>query len=206
MIGRIRGLLLEKSAPNLLVDVNGVGYEIDAPMSTIYELPEPGIGAEIVLHTHLVVREDQHTLYGFATYGERAFFRSLIRVNGVGAKLALAILSGINASTFSQCVLAQDTATLTKLPGVGKKTAERLIIEMQDRVENWAHIDSNVERTTCVSSPGKSSNAIEDAVSALIALGYKPPEASRMVRNIDNTEALASDEIIRIALQQAVST
>jgi Holliday junction DNA helicase RuvA len=201
MIGRLRGILAEKQAPALLIDVNGVGYEVDAPMSTFYDLPE--IGQEVILHTHLVVREDSQTLYGFATEGERSLFRSLIKVNGVGAKLALTILSGVSALDFIRCVEQEDAASLTKLPGVGKKTAERLIIEMKDRIKDLEGSGGKI-----VSMPGEIKtvvdNAIEDAVSALIALGYKPPEASRMVRAVDNNAELASEEIIRLALQSAV--
>jgi len=197
MIGRIRGTLLEKQAPQLLIDVNGIGYEVSAPMSTFYNLPE--LDASITLHTHLVVREDAHTLYGFATENERAMFRSLIKVNGVGAKLALTILSGISAEDFSVCIMDNDTAGLTRLPGVGKKTAERLIVEMRDKLKDWG-------TPTTEASAGKTAellqpvDAVADAVSALIALGYKPPEASKMVRIVD-TKDLPSEEIIRQALQ-----
>lgn len=201
MIGRLTGILAEKQAPALLLDVNGVGYEVDAPMSTFYVLPETG--QKVTLHTHLVVREDSQTLYGFATEGERSLFRSLIKVNGVGAKLALTILSGVSSQDFIRCVELEDAASLTKLPGVGKKTAERLIIEMKDRIKDLEGSGGKV-----VSMPGEIKpvvdNAVEDAVSALIALGYKPPEASRMVRAVENNAELASEEIIRLALQSAV--
>jgi len=196
MIGRIRGTLLEKQAPQLLVDVNGLGYEISAPMSTFYNLPE--LDASITLHTHLVVREDAHTLYGFGTENERAMFRALIKVNGVGAKLALTILSGISAEDFIVCIMDSNIAGLTRLPGVGKKTAERLIVEMRDKLKDWG--------PSSESTPGQSAallqpaDAVADAVSALIALGYKPPEASKMVRAVE-TKDLVSEEIIRQALQ-----
>lgn len=196
MIGRLRGLLLEKRAPFLLLDVQGVGYEVEAPMSTFYVLPEKG--AEVTLHTHLVVRDDAHLLYAFASEKERALFRSLIRVNGVGAKLGLAILSGIDAETFTCCIQEGDTASLTRLPGVGKKTAGRLIVEMRDRLldtpENLA-ISSGLE--------GARQGPVAEAISALIALGYKPPEAGRVVRSL-NTDGLATEEIIRQALQAIV--
>lgn len=196
MIGRLRGLLLEKRVPFLLLDVQGVGYEVEAPMSTFYVLPEKGV--EVILHTHLVVREDAHLLYAFASEKERMLFRSLIRVNGVGAKLGLAILSGIDAETFARCIQEGDTASLTRLPGVGKKTAERLIVEMRDRLldapENLA-ISSGLE--------GARQGPVADAISALVALGYKPPEAGRVVRGLD-TDGLATEEIIRQALQAAV--
>jgi len=196
MIGRLRGTLLEKHPPQLLLDVGGVGYEVDAPMSTFYVLPEPG--QMVTLHTHLVVREDSHTLYGFAAESERSLFRSLIKVNGVGAKLALTILSGINPEGFVTCVQHQDTAALVRLPGVGKKTAERLIVEMRDRLSDW-------QGTSPVAvGGGESAAPMEEAVSALIALGYKAPEASRMVRAVDGASDLDSAEIIRMALQSAV--
>jgi Holliday junction DNA helicase RuvA len=196
MIGRLRGTLLEKRPPQLLLDVGGVGYEVDAPMSTFYVLPEPG--QPVTLHTHLVVREDSHTLYGFAAESERSLFRSLIKVNGVGAKLALTILSGISPEGFVTCVQHQDTAALVRLPGVGKKTAERLIVEMRDRLSDWQ------DASPATVGGGDSAAPMEEAVSALIALGYKAPEASRMVRAVDGAAELDSAEIIRMALQSAV--
>lgn len=199
MIGRLRGILIDKQAPHLLLEVQGVGYEIEAPMSTFYDLPGPGM--EVTLFTHLLVREDAHVLCGFATAAERSLFRSLIRVSGVGAKLALAILSGISAEGFARCVQNQDAATLTRLPGIGKKTAERLIIEMRDRLESFATgSDIQYSRT---GSGARPESPVEDAVSALVALGYKPPEASRLVRAVDCAD-LPSEEIIRRALQAAV--
>jgi len=197
VIGRIRGILLVKQAPQLLIDVNGVGYEVSAPMSTFYNLPE--LDESITLHTHLVVREDAHTLYGFATENERAMFRALIKVNGVGAKLALTILSGISAEDFIVCVMDNDTAGLTRLPGVGKKTAERLIIEMRDKLKDWGTptTDNRSGKPATLVQPV---DAVADAVSALIALGYKAPEASKMVRVVDAKD-LPSEEIIRQALQ-----
>ncbi len=198
MIGRLRGTLLHKQPPHLLLDVQGVGYEVEVPMSTFYELPAEG--GEVTLFTHLLVREDAHLLCGFATVAERALFRSLIKVSGVGAKLALAILSGISADGFARCVQNQDAATLTRLPGIGKKTAERLIIEMRDRLEGFTGL-----AVGSVGSVGRAApdSPVEDAVSALIALGYKPPEASRLVRVVDCAD-LPSEEIIRRALQAAV--
>lgn len=199
MIGRLRGILVDKQAPHLLLEVQGVGYEIEAPMSTFYDLP--ALGMEVTLFTHLLVREDAHVLCGFATTAERALFRSLIRVSGVGAKLALAILSGISAEGFARCVQNQDAATLTRLPGIGKKTAERLIIEMRDRLENFAG-GSDIHQSRDAGS-ARLDSPIEDAVSALVSLGYKPPEASRLVRAVDCVD-LPSEEIIRRALQAAV--
>lgn len=200
MIGRLSGQLLVRHPPQLLIDVNGIGYEVEAPMSTFYSLPE--VGAKVTLHTHLVVREDAHTLFGFATENERAMFRALIKVNGVGARLALTILSGISADDFIRCIMDSDAAALTRLPGVGKKTAERLIVEMRDVLKKWQTEAGEGVSTSPVSALVKPDDAVADAVSALIALGYKPPEASRMVRGIQ-TKDLSSEEIIRLALQSA---
>ena len=202
MIGRLRGTLLAKQAPVLLVDVGGVGYELEAPMSTFYQLPAEG--SVITLHTHLVVREDAHLLYGFATENERKLFRSLIKVNGVGAKLALTILSGISADDFARCIQGNDSATLVRLPGIGKKTAERLIVEMRDRVDDWLG-GATLSRPS-VTVPGGAYSVMDparEAMSALIALGYKPQEASRMVNGVD-ASGKSSEEIIRAALQSAV--
>ncbi|WP_126453667.1 Holliday junction branch migration protein RuvA [Sulfuriflexus mobilis] len=200
MIGRLSGQLLVRHPPQLLIDVNGIGYEVEAPMSTFYSLPE--VGAKVTLHTHLVVREDAQTLFGFATENERAMFRALIKVNGVGARLALTILSGISADDFIRCIMDSDAAALTRLPGVGKKTAERLIVEMKDVLKKWQAEGGEGVSTSPVSALVKPNDAVADAVSALIALGYKPPEASRMVRGIQ-TKDLSSEEIIRLALQTA---
>jgi len=198
LIGRLRGTLLEKQAPQLLIDVNGIGYDVSAPMSTFYSLPE--IDETITLHTHLVVREDAHTLYGFATENERTMFRALIKVNGVGAKLALTILSGISAEDFILCVMDNDIAGLTRLPGVGKKTAERLIIEMRDKLKDWGKPSDESKSDNPSLSLVQPADAVADAVSALIALGYKPAEASKMVRVVDAKD-LPSEEIIRQALK-----
>jgi len=198
MIGFLRGVLVAKKAPSLLLDVGGVGYEVDAPMSTFYKLP--GLGESVILHTHLAIREDAHTLYGFHTEDERALFRSLIKTTGVGAKLALAILSGISADDFHRCVQLNDTAMLVRLPGIGKKTAERLIIEMRDRLPGVS------EGLTVSASPGiskpQATSPIPDAVSALVALGFKPQDANAMVRAIP-AEGKSSEDLIRLALQGA---
>ena len=197
MIGLLRGKILDKQPPRLLLDVQGVGYEIDAPMTTFYDLPD--VGAEVTLFTHLAVREDAHTLFGFITLTDRDLFRSLLKVNGVGARLALTILSGMESQTFVACVQGGDTAALVKLPGIGKKTAERLIIELRDRLEA-----STTSATMASARPGAAvSNPVEDAVSALVGLGYKPQEASQMVRVIDSTN-MSSEDIIRSALQTRV--
>jgi len=202
MIGQLRGIILTKQPPQLLLDVNGVGYEIDAPMSTFYQLPE--IGQEVILKTHFVVREDAHHLYGFFSEEERLLFRTLLKVNGVGPRLGLTILSSISSDEFVQCVLNNDTASLVRLPGVGKKTAERLVIEMRDKLATWQH-RSPVELNllTPVVERGTRNQTVQDAISALISLGYKPQEASRAVSKIDDG-TLSSEEMIRKALREMV--
>lgn len=200
MIGRLTGLLVTKQPPHLLLDVNGVGYEIEAPMSTFYQLP--ATGNQVSLQTHLVVREDAWLLCGFASESERRMFRDLIKVNGVGAKLALTILSGISAEDFAHCVQEGDTATLVRLPGVGKKTAERLIIEMRDRLKTWSE-DGFIPQPA-LSPAGEGMPAGREAISALVALGYKPHEASRMVGAVKQDGA-SSEELIRAALKSAVT-
>ena len=201
MIGRLTGILLDKQPPQLLLDVNGVGYEIEAPLSTFYQLP--ATGERVTLHTHLIVRDDAHLLCGFATAIERQLFRHLIKVNGVGPKLALTILSGISAAEFARCVREKDTVALTRLPGVGKKTAERLIIEMRDRLEDLpaSLLPAAAEAAGSAQVGGA---AERDALSALVALGYKPQEASRLLQNV-NTHGLESEAIIRLALKAAAS-
>ena len=198
MIGRLSGQILQKQPPELLIDVNGVGYEVSAPMSTFYALPD--IGANIIIHTHMVVREDAQLLYGFATESERALFRILIKINGVGPKLAITILSGITAEDFIRCIHDNDAAALVRLPGIGKKTAERLIVELKDKV-GAAGDDGEVSGATGFVSGPAIKSPIGDAVSALISLGYKPNDASKMVRSLD-TEGLNTEDIIRQALQR----
>lgn len=200
MIGRLKGVLAEKQAPQVLIDVQGVGYEVSAPMSTFYVLP--GLNQNVTLLTQLIVREDSQTLYGFATENERSLFRSLIKVNGVGAKLALAILSGVSTKEFIQSIEHEDTSALVRLPGVGKKTAERLIIEMKDRIKALGSTEAQLTPDMMPSDHGK--NTISDAVSALVALGYKSADASHMVRQLKNTSSCSSEELIRQALQAAV--
>jgi Holliday junction DNA helicase RuvA len=194
MIGRLHGVLLEKQPPAILLDVQGVGYELEASMSTFYHLPE--CGETITLHTHLVVREDAQLLYGFFALSERIMFRNLIRISGVGPKLALTILSGISAEEFTRCILEEDGKALTRLPGVGKKTAERLIIELKDRLEK----DSVIKLPEAGAKIEKVQNPVNDAVSALISLGYKAQQASQMIRDLD-VEDKSTEEIIRAALQ-----
>jgi Holliday junction DNA helicase RuvA len=199
VIGFLRGKLVQKAPPLLLLDVQGVGYEVEAPMTTFYNLPT--VGTEIKLHTHLVVREDAHILFGFSTEGDRSLFRSLIKVNGVGPKLALTILSGLSAEEFHRCISDNDTQALVRLPGVGKKTAERLLIEMRDRLPNLPEtgIDTANPAGSNFQTPG---NPKQEAVSALCSLGYKPLDASKMVQNIA-VEGKSCEDIIRLALQGA---
>jgi Holliday junction DNA helicase RuvA len=199
MIGFLRGVLREKQPPGLLLEVQGVGYEVNAPMTTFYDLP--AVGETITLFTHLAVREDAHTLYGFSKLSDRTLFRTLIKVNGVGAKMALTILSGMDAGSFAACVQVGDTAALVKLPGVGKKTAERLVVEMRDRLADWD--TGGAAQGAAASPPADVANPVEEAVSALIALGYKPQDASRMVRAVD-TRDVTTEEIIKTALQATV--
>lgn len=200
MIGRLRGLLAWKQPPYLMIDAHGVGYELEASLTTFQTLPE--IGAEVTLLTHLAVREDAHTLYGFASPAERSLFRNLIRVTGIGPRLALLILSGMSVELFGRCVRENDTTSLTRLPGIGKKTAERLIIELRDRIG-----ELGLDPTAVVLPGGRAAapaiNPVDDAISALVALGYKLPEASRMVQSLD-TDGLTSEAIIRLALQASV--
>lgn len=195
MIGRLRGDIIDKRPPWLLLDVNGVGYELEAPMSTFYDLP--AVGATVTLVTHLAVREDAHTLYGFLREADRALFRDLLKVTGVGARMALAILSGMDARRFAQCVEQEDHTALMRLPGIGKKTAERLVIEMRDRVGALAagpSPSSTPSRAPAEAAP------LSDAIEALIALGYRPLDANRMARAADDGSK-TSEEIIRAALR-----
>jgi Holliday junction DNA helicase RuvA len=199
MIGFLRGVILDKQPPALVLDVQGVGYEVEAPMTTFYDLP--AVGESVSLYTHLAVREDAHTLYGFSKASDRGLFRALIKVNGVGAKLALTILSGMPAGEFAACVQAGDTAALVKLPGVGKKTAERLVVEMRDKLKDWGGTATVAGASTARPDV---TNPVEEAVSALMALGYKANEASRLVRAVDSRDR-ATEDIIRAALQASVS-
>jgi Holliday junction DNA helicase RuvA len=196
LIGFLRGTLVAKRAPSLLLDVRGVGYEVDAPMSTFFKLPDPG--TEVMLYTHLVVREDAHMLFGFLSEDERGLFRSLIRVSGIGAKLALGILSGVSAEEFNRCVLAEDTARLVRLPGIGKKTAERLIIELRDRLPQTSSGLDLPARSVTQPPQG----AVEEAVSALVALGFRAAEANLLVQAVP-ADGKTSEDLIRAALQAA---
>ena len=204
MIGRLRGNLAEKQPPHLILDVNGLGYEVEVPMTTLYRLPS--VGEPLTLHTHLVVREDAQLLYGFAEKREREFFRELIRLNGVGPKLALAILSGMTATQFVLSVEREEISSLIKLPGVGKKTAERLVVEMKDRLKGWVSHDlfSPAMVTLPASEPElRAPDVTEEAASALVALGYKPQQASQIVSKIAK-EGMSVEEIIRESLRSLV--
>jgi Holliday junction DNA helicase RuvA len=198
VIGRLRGTLAEKQPPHLLLDVNGIGYELEVPMTTLYRLP--AVGEPLTLHTHQVVREDAHLLYGFFEKRERELFRELIRLNGVGPKLALALMSGLEVDELVRCVQAQDTAALVKVPGVGKKTAERLLVELKDRFKAWESIPSIAPLVVEPQLAQAVSSAENDAVSALISLGYKPQEASRAVAAVKE-EGMSSEDLIRRALR-----
>ncbi len=200
MIGRLRGRVVSRQPPFLLLEVNGVGYELEAPMSTFYVLPE-GEG-EVTLHTHLSVREDAHVLFGFAREADRTLFRALLKVSGVGGKMALGVLSGMTAEEFSQAVQASDLAALTRLPGVGKKTAERLVVEMRDKLDKIGIQAPEMTGSIPAATPPKT-GADQDAVSALVALGYRPPEASRMVSKVFE-EDMDTESIIKAALQSTV--
>ena len=182
----------------MLLDVNGVGYELEVPMTTLYRLP--AVGEPLTLHTHLVVREDAHLLYGFFEKRERELFRELIRLNGVGPKLALALMSGLEVDELVRCVQAQDTAALVKVPGVGKKTAERLLVELKDRFKAWESIPSIAPLVVEPQLAQAVSSAENDAVSALISLGYKPQEASRAVAAVKE-DGMSSEDLIRRALR-----
>ncbi|HLT04643.1 MAG TPA: Holliday junction branch migration protein RuvA [Pseudomonas sp.] len=201
MIGRLHGTLADKQPPFLLLDVSGVGYELEVPMTTLYRLPP--VGESLTLHIHLVVREDAQLLYGFAEKRERELFRELIRLNGVGPKLALALMSGLEVDELVRCVQSQDTARLMKIPGVGKKTAERLLVELKDRFKAWEAIPGSAPVTLEPSASVAVSSAESDAVSALIALGFKPQEASRAVAAVQE-DGLSSEELIRRALKGMV--
>jgi Holliday junction DNA helicase RuvA len=198
VIGFLRGRLAAKQPPQLVLDVGGVGYEVEAPMSTFYGLPQ--VGAEVHLHTHLVVREDAHVLYGFGTERERSLFRELIKVSGVGPRIALAILSGVTVDEFHRCVEGHDVASLVRVPGIGRKTAERLVIELRDRLKGVVG-EAFVPGGAPAGSPGA---AQAEAFAALVALGYKPPEVTRLLQKVDPSVS-GTEELIRHALRAAAS-
>jgi Holliday junction DNA helicase RuvA len=196
MIGSLRGILAHKQPPRLIVDVHGVGYELEAPMSTIFGLP--AVGAEVYLRTHLVVREDQQTLFGFASEAERRLFRELLKVSGVGARMALTILSGISVEAFVRCVQTEDKATLVRLPGVGRKTAERLILDLRDRIDQ--------QPVAAAGGPGAPAEEAgiprAEAFNALVSLGYKPGEVRKMLDQVPG-DAASTEEILRQVLRSA---
>jgi len=202
MIGLIKGILIEKTPPDILIDVAGVGYELQVPMTTFYQLPE--IGFSTTLYTHMVVREDAQLLYGFIDVSARRFFRELIKLNGVGPKLALAILSSMDLAQFITSIVEQDVVCLTKIPGVGKKTAERLVVEMRDKVK---HLEGYASSFTLANKPilpiTSANQRVDEATSALIALGYKPVEANRAVASVNDDE-MNTTELIRLALRHSM--
>lgn len=203
MIGRLKGILLEKLPPEILLDVQGVGYELLLPMTSFYNLPETG--QETTLFTHLVVREDAHLLFGFAQKTDRTLFRELIKTNGVGPKLALAILSAMSMEQFTYAIEHEELSKLIKIPGVGKKTAERLLVELKGKFKGLIQNDFFVENShisTSLTAP-HSESAAEEAVAALIALGYKPTEAEKMVKRVTKPE-LSREQLIREALKTAL--
>lgn len=199
MIGRITGFLIEKDGSFLVIDCGGVGYELEASKTTIESLPT--LDSEVSVFTHLTIRDDAHLLYAFSSLQERSLFRSLLKVNGVGTKMALVILSGMDVISFVRCVQTEDSGALSALPGLGKKTAERLIVEMRDKVLNFVG-ETIPDRERPLG--GGSSGSIDDAISGLIALGYKPQNASKYVRQID-TKGLTSEGIIREVLRALAS-
>lgn len=205
MIGRLRGILLEKQAPDVLIECQGIGYEVTLPMTSMYALPE--LNEEAIIYTHFVVREDAQLLYGFATKIERKLFRLLIKASGVGPKLALAILSGMSAEQFVSCVAHNDVTTIVKIPGVGKKTAERLLIEMRDRIKDWhsesgtpatdaAPLDMSIEHTLISDTKG-------DALNALVSLGYNQSQADKAIKSV-YADGKSSEDLIRDALKSMI--
>ena len=202
MIGRIRGTLAAKQPPDILVEVGGVGYELQVPMTTLFQLP--ALGTEVSLLTHFVVREDAQLLYGFIDARDRQLFRQLIKVSGVGPKLALTILSGMDASSFARCVQRDDISSLVALPGVGKKTAERLLVEMRDKLKDWFGSMDGAEQQAGGIVPVPVTDIVADAEGALIALGYKPQDASRVVAAVNDDSVDSSEGLIRLALKSMV--
>lgn len=202
MIGWLEGVVLEKQAPDLLLNVNGVGYELQAPLSSFYAWENK---EKISLYTHLAVREDAQQLYGFATRDERSLFRTLIRVNGIGPKLALTILSSMEADRFVLCIQTEDSAALCKIPGIGKKTAERLLIEMRDRLKDWmVSSDGEIAETGKQKTVLSQNHVVQEAESALIALGYKPQEAAKMLQQVASAELQTAEALIRAALKRMI--
>ena len=196
MIGSLSGRLAVKQAPHIIVECGGVGYEVETPMSTFLELPE--IGTDVFLHTHMLVRDDAHVLYGFSTADERTLFRTLLKVNRVGAKMALGVLSALTVTDFRRCVEYEDTKTLSKVPGVGLKTAQRLIMELRDKIDKVGVPSLPGGKIAVDASPRS------EAFDALVALGYKPNEVNKLLGKLD-LEGLSAEDIIRQALKQAAA-
>ena len=196
MIGRIRGVLVDKKPPEIQIDVAGICYEVQVPMSTLYQLPE--LGKELTLHTHFVVREDAQLLYGFFEEKDKSMFRSLIKINGVGPKMALGILSSMEANEFVRAVRSNNINAMVKMPGIGKKTAERLLIEMRDRLKDWDAEEGNTKESVSASA-----SITSDAETALISLGYKPQQAAHAIAAVlkTNPEIQGSEELIRHSLK-----
>jgi holliday junction DNA helicase RuvA len=200
MIGFLRGILVEKTPPYLLLDVHGVGYELQAPMTTFYGLPV--VGAEITLHTHLSITENLHQLFGFIDQRDRALFRTLIKVSGVGPKLGISILSGMEADDIARCVRENNITALTKVPGIGTKTAERLVIELRDRLKNWHLPQSDLSTPGQIRKSVAETDVYTEAESALISLGYKPVDAAKMIaKAVKQKSDAKSEELIRLALR-----
>jgi Holliday junction DNA helicase RuvA len=199
MIARLAGTLIAKNPPLLVIDVAGVGYEVEAPLSVFYDLPETG--RAIILLTHLQIKDDAHTLYGFSAESQRVLFRQLLKISGIGAKLALTILSGASSDELARYVTEGDTASLVRMPGIGKKTAERIIIELRDKLGGLP----TQEGSTLPGGADRPAGAASEATNALASLGYKPQEASRMVRSVLKPD-MTAEEIIRLALQSMVNT
>ncbi len=207
MIGRLRGIVIEKQAPEILLEVGGVGYEVQLPLTSFYQLP--ATGQEAIVYTHFVVREDAHLLFGFSSPTERGLFRLLLKANGVGPTLALTILSGLTASQFVRCVQSDDISTLVKLPGVGKKTAERLLIEMRDRLKDWGlNIETPITDHLVLGDDGVESFELkespeQDAIGALVALGYSQSVAASAVKKVFKAD-LTSEQLIKAALKSMI--
>ena len=200
MIGRLTGLLLEKQPPLVLLDVQGVGYEVNVPMSTFYTLPDTG--ERIILHTYLVVREDVHLLFGFATDTERQAFRQLVKISGVGARTALAVLSGLSVSDLYQAVVDQDSRQIIQVPGIGKKTAERLVLELGDKLASWQTGDNGGGQSGVIKPTLSTVSAQSEAESALVALGYKPVQAAKAVTaSIRSAPNGSCEDLIRLSLK-----
>lgn len=199
MIGQLTGKFLEKQLPFVILDVNGVGYEVQVPMTTVYRLPEPG--ASLTLYTHLAVREDAQDLFGFHEKSDRDLFRILIKVNGIGAKTAVTILSSMDAITLRHCVTTEDIGMLTSIPGIGKKSAERMVVELKDKLTNWqpgGADASEAHQLVALAESESTPSACDEAVSALQALGYRPQDAKKALKGADLTASV--EDLIKTAL------